>query len=127
MRPAVIRNFIKQWRWSAPAKKPSTPHCALRRCRARFADALWRSLLSTLLRIKRTLNGREIDQIILDVETRKALAIEHKRRADWRKSGWRQPVFRAKCEPLHAVRLTHHCPNKMPQSKNLVDLKVRRM
>jgi hypothetical protein len=42
--------------------------------------------LSTVLRIKRTLNGREIDQIIMDMETRKAMAIEHQRRAAWRKS-----------------------------------------
>jgi hypothetical protein len=41
-------------------------------------------VLSTALRIKRTLDGREIDQIILDVETREALAVERQRRADWR-------------------------------------------
>lgn len=41
-------------------------------------------VLSTVLRIRRRLDGTEIDQIILDVETRKALAIEHRRRNDWR-------------------------------------------
>ena len=58
------------------------------------------SALSTVLRIKRTLDGREIDQIILDVETCKALAIEHKRRADWRKGELAAARFRAECEPL---------------------------
>ncbi|MBR1302162.1 hypothetical protein [Bradyrhizobium sp. AUGA SZCCT0042] len=60
--------------------------------------------LSTVLRIKRTLDGREIDQIILFVETRKALAIEQKRRADWRKSELAAARFRAQCEPLDAGR-----------------------
>jgi hypothetical protein len=64
-------------------------------------------VLSTVLRIKRTLDGREIDQIILDVETRKALAIEHQRRADWRKSELAAARFRAEFEPLHAMRLSH--------------------
>lgn len=40
---------------------------------------------STVLRIKRTLNGAEIDKIISDVEARKASAIEHRRRADRRR------------------------------------------
>lgn len=42
--------------------------------------------LSTVLRIKRTLDGAEIEKIILDVEARKALAMERQRRADWRKA-----------------------------------------
>jgi len=61
--------------------------------------------LAAELRIKRTLNAREIDQIILDVETRKAMAIEHKRRADWRKAEQDAASFRAECEPLDAARL----------------------
>lgn len=40
-------------------------------------------VLSTALRIKRTLDGAAIDKIIRDVEARKALAIEHRRRALW--------------------------------------------
>jgi hypothetical protein len=42
-------------------------------------------VLSVVLRIKRTLDGAEIDKIILDVEAHKALAMEHHRRAEWRK------------------------------------------
>ena len=38
--------------------------------------------LSIVLRIKRTLNGAEIDELISDVQTRKARAIELARRAD---------------------------------------------
>src|SRR3984957_18725500 len=41
--------------------------------------------LSIVLRIKRTLDGAEIDKIISDVQARKGFAIEHRRRADWRK------------------------------------------
>ena len=41
-------------------------------------------VLSTVLRIKRTLDGAEIDKIISDVEAGKALAVEHRRRAEWR-------------------------------------------
>ena len=39
-------------------------------------------VLSTVMRIKRTLDGAEIDKIIWDVETRKALALGRARRAD---------------------------------------------
>ncbi len=38
-----------------------------------------------LLRIKRTLDGAEIDGLISDLQARKALAVERGRRADWRK------------------------------------------
>ncbi|MBP2433869.1 MULTISPECIES: hypothetical protein [Bradyrhizobium] len=53
--------------------------------------------LSVVLRIKRTLDGAEIDQIIRNVEARKALAVEHRRRADWRKSELAAKRFRAAC------------------------------
>jgi hypothetical protein len=41
--------------------------------------------LSIVLRIKRTLDGAEIDKIIADLQAQKAQAIEYRRRADWRK------------------------------------------
>ncbi|MCC8945329.1 hypothetical protein H8A97_09470 [Bradyrhizobium sp. Arg62] len=53
--------------------------------------------LSVVLRIKRTLDGAELDQIIRNVEARKALAVEHRRRADWRKSELAAKRFRAAC------------------------------
>ena len=54
-------------------------------------------VLSTVLRIKRMLDGAEIDRIIWDVEARKALAAEHRRRADWRKAELVAERFRAQC------------------------------
>jgi hypothetical protein len=41
--------------------------------------------LSTVLRIRRTLDGAEIDDLISDLQTRKALAAEHRRRQEWRR------------------------------------------
>ncbi|WP_439400290.1 hypothetical protein ACRQ5Q_42810 (plasmid) [Bradyrhizobium sp. PMVTL-01] len=60
-------------------------------------------VLSSSLRIKRTLDGSEIDEIISDVVTRKAMAIERKRRTHWRKREDEATSFRAMCEPLRAV------------------------
>jgi hypothetical protein len=69
--------------------------------------------LSTVLLIKRTLDGREIDQIILDVETRKALAMERQRRAEWRKCELAVSRFRAECDQLDA-RLPHLAQDQGP-------------
>lgn len=63
--------------------------------------------LSTVLRIKRTLNGAEIDQIIRDMETRKALAVEQRRRADWRKRELTASQFRAEFDHPNVARLSH--------------------
>lgn len=63
-------------------------------------------VLSTVLRIKRTLDGSEIDEIISDVVTRKAMAIERRRRAEWRKSEQEAAGFRAQCEPMDIARLS---------------------
>jgi hypothetical protein len=52
--------------------------------------------LSVVLRIARTLDGAEIDRIISDVEARKAVAVEHRRRADWRKRESAAASFPAK-------------------------------
>ncbi|MBR1172858.1 hypothetical protein JQ617_02730 [Bradyrhizobium sp. KB893862 SZCCT0404] len=60
---------------------------------APYGDVLM--VLSTVLRIKRTLHGREIDEIISDVVTRKAVATEKARRAAWRKSELEASRFRA--------------------------------
>jgi hypothetical protein len=42
-------------------------------------------VLSTVLRIKRTLDGAEIDKIISDLQVRKAMADEQARRARWKR------------------------------------------
>jgi hypothetical protein len=53
--------------------------------------------LSIVLRIKRTLDGAEIDKIISDVQVRKALAAEHRRRIDWRKRELAASSFQVEC------------------------------
>jgi len=50
-----------------------------------------------VLRVKRTLDGAEIDKIISDRQARQALAAEHRRRADWRKRELSAHSFDAKC------------------------------
>jgi hypothetical protein len=42
--------------------------------------------LSIALRIKRTLDGAEIDKLISDVQARKAQAAEHRRRKEWQRA-----------------------------------------
>ncbi|MBR1151204.1 hypothetical protein [Bradyrhizobium sp. JYMT SZCCT0428] len=49
--------------------------------------------LSTVLRIKRTLGGREIDQIILDVEPRKAWRLSNSAGPTGARVSWQQPVW----------------------------------
>ncbi|MBR0868489.1 hypothetical protein JQ614_44720 [Bradyrhizobium diazoefficiens] len=75
-------------------------HCdiAARDLLAPYGDVVM--TLSIVLRIKRTLDGAEIDEIIRDVETRKALAMEQRRRAEWRKGEFMATRFREQCEPL---------------------------
>jgi hypothetical protein len=52
-------------------------------------------VLSTVLRIKRTLDGGEIDWVLADVQAQNALAMEHARRAQWRRSVENAAAFRA--------------------------------
>jgi hypothetical protein len=59
--------------------------------------------LSVVLRSKRTLDGPEIDKIISDVQARKALAAERRRRAEWRAAETGAAEFRAQCVPLHSA------------------------
>jgi hypothetical protein len=64
-------------------------------------------VLSMVLRIKRTLDGAEVDKIILDVEARKALALEHRRRAEWRK----RELVASRVRAAFAAPLPHHVPD----------------
>ena len=52
-------------------------------------------VLSIVLRIRRTLDGDEIDVIISDVEASKARAIELARRADWKRRELSARAFQA--------------------------------
>lgn len=69
-------------------------------------------VLSIVLRIKRSLDGTEIDEIIRDVETRKALAVEQQRRAEWRKSELAAERFRSECH-ADAAALPRSAPDRM--------------
>ncbi|MCK1602617.1 hypothetical protein IVB02_14470 [Bradyrhizobium sp. 166] len=71
------------------------------------------TVLSIVLHIKRTLDAVEMDKIIWDVETRKALAIEHRRRAEWRKAEVEAERFRAECKQLDAARSPHLAQNQV--------------
>lgn len=51
-------------------------------------------VLSIVLRIRRTLDGAEIDKIISDVEAGKALAIERARRKQWQRAVERAAQFK---------------------------------
>jgi hypothetical protein len=61
-------------------------------------------VLSTVLRIKRTLDSSEIDKITWDVGARRALAMESQRRADWRKSKLTASRFRFEVARLPSRR-----------------------
>lgn len=63
-------------------------------------------VLSTVLRIKRTLDGTEIDEIIRGLGAQKALAAEHRRRADWKRCEEAADWFRAQCDHIGVVRVT---------------------
>jgi hypothetical protein len=70
-------------------------------------------VLSTVLRIKRTLDGPEIDEIIRGLEAEKALAAEHRRRAEWKQCELAAEWFRAQCIPLDAARLLSSAPDQV--------------
>ncbi len=68
---------------SEEAIETFTAHCdiAARDLLLPYGDVLM--VLSTVLRIKRTLDGPEIDDLIADVQARKALMVERVRRKRW--------------------------------------------
>jgi hypothetical protein len=70
-------------------------------------------VLSIVLRIKRTLDAAEIDKIIWDVEARKVLAAEHRRRADWRKAELEAERFRAQRVHIAAAASSQSAPDRM--------------
>ena len=70
-------------------------------------------VLSIVLRIKRMLDGAEIDKIIWGVETRKALAMERQRRADWRKGELAAERFRDYGDHPDFVAVPYSAPDRM--------------
>jgi hypothetical protein len=77
----AFESHLSRARWM-PSRR-SFAHCdvAARDLLMLFGDVMM--ALSIVLRIKRTLNGAEIDELISDVQARKTRAIELARRADW--------------------------------------------
>ena len=69
--------------------------------------------VSIVLRIKRTLDGAEIDKIISDVQALKVRAIEHRRRADWRKRELAAASFHAECHHPNAASPSHFDPDRL--------------
>jgi hypothetical protein len=65
-------------------------------------------VLSTVLRIKRTLDGAEIDKIIWDIEAREALAIE--RVSAWPTGALARPAF-ARCDHFGAAAVPRSAPD----------------
>jgi hypothetical protein len=61
-------------------------------------------VLSTVLRIKRTLDSSKIDKITWDVGARRAFAMESQRRSDWRKSKLTASRFRFEVARLPSRR-----------------------
>ncbi|WP_162496258.1 hypothetical protein [Bradyrhizobium canariense] len=59
--------------------------------------------LSIVLKIRRTLTGAEIDDVIATTVAGLQLAAERKRRADWRNAELTAARFRAECDPLDAA------------------------
>jgi hypothetical protein len=70
--------------------------------------------LSIVLRIKRTLDGVEIEKLISDVEARKVAAVEHHRRADWRKRELAASSFEAACHHVNDASMPHLAPHRVP-------------
>jgi hypothetical protein len=73
-----------------------------------YGDAVM--TLAIVLRIKRTLDGAEIDRIISDVQVRRSLATERRRRANWRASELSAKRFEAECHHADAAALRSTSP-----------------
>ena len=69
--------------------------------------------LSIVLRIKRTLDGAEIDKLISDVQARKARAIERRRRAAWRMRELNAKRFEAEAHHADAAMAPHLAPDRV--------------
>jgi hypothetical protein len=73
-------------------------------------------VLSTILRIKCTLDGAKIDKIIWDVEADDAMAIERRRCAGWRRCGLAIERLRTECVHPNAAASSQSAPDRTRQS-----------
>ncbi|AND92607.1 MULTISPECIES: hypothetical protein [Bradyrhizobium] len=69
--------------------------------------------LSIVLKIRRTLTGAEIDDVIATTVAGLQLAAERRLRAEWRKGELAAERFRAACDYLNAVRLPSSAQNRV--------------
>jgi hypothetical protein len=99
--------------YSEEAIETSIAHCdiAARDLLLPYGDVVM--TLSIVLRIKRTLDSDDIDKIISDVQALKARAIEHRRRADWRKRELAAASFHAECHHPNAASPSHFAPDRL--------------
>lgn len=104
------KRFAGQWE---DATMPFIAHCDVvaRDLLMPYGDVV--IVLSTVLRIKRTLDGPEIDKIIWDVETRKAFAMERQRRADWCKRELAASRFQEECDHSDDAPLPHPAQDRV--------------
>jgi hypothetical protein len=69
--------------------------------------------MQIVLRIHRTMTGEEIDRAIATVVASQALAVEHIRRADWRKRELTAASFHAECHHPNAASPSHFAPDRL--------------
>ena len=69
--------------------------------------------LSTVLKIRRTLTGKEIDDLIANTCAGFELAAEHRRRADWRKRELAASSFQIECGHANVASLPHTAPDRV--------------
>lgn len=69
--------------------------------------------LSVVLRIARTLDSAEIDRLITDVQARKALAAERRRRVDWRERELAASGFQIECGHVNAASRPRSAPDRV--------------
>jgi len=124
-RPSAIwSKRLRSRRWSASRRKRSSVF-------SRFAEQQAHDLLrphgpiimalSVVLKIRRTLTGAEIDDVIATTVAGLGLAAERRRRAEWRKASWRPSAFVTHaitpmpqpCHGLHQIA----CGNRQHQNQ----------
>ena len=69
--------------------------------------------MQIVLRIHRTMTGEEIDTAIATVVAGQALAVEHIRRADWRKRELSANSFEAACHHVNDASMPHLAPDRV--------------
>jgi hypothetical protein len=69
--------------------------------------------MQIVLRIHRTMSGEEMDRAIATVVAGQTLAVEHIRRADWRKRELAAASFHAECHHPIAVSPSHFAPDRL--------------